>query len=259
MPKKKKGAARPPPKAPAEEPRVEAAEFPAAATEATEPPDSARRDETSAAHVADDASSEEPIATSGPATPEEEETPGAERASEDPPRGSDEDSASARDDPCDPLATEPFDAPSSAPIPTLSDPDPNLRSVKHLKESEEEEERVSFSDEAFSEDESSFSDRCVSAQYSDDPALLREVVRELRERLGESRGDLQNARERDGRRAAALVDLRDRQLAITEELAVAAENEEAARVAINALVARAERAERRAADAELRVAEQLWR
>ena len=84
-------------------------------------------------------------------------------------------------------------------------------------------------------------------------------MRELRERLGESRGDLLAARERDGRRAAALVDLRDRQLAITEELAAAAENEEAARVAINALVSRAERAERRAADAELRVAEALRR
>ena len=129
MPKrKKKGAARLPPAEPARETRVAAAEISAAAMEATEPADSARLDETSAAHVADTASSEEvPIATAGPATPEEEEARGAEHASDDPLRESEEDSARA--DPGDPLGMGGRD-------PAAGVADPNVL----INEEDEEEE-----------------------------------------------------------------------------------------------------------------------
>ena len=217
MPKKKKGAARPPPKEPAGETRVAAAEFPAAATEATEPPDSARHDETSAAHVADDASSEAvPIATAGPAPPEEEEARGAERVSD-----------SARDDPRDPLATGAFETrdPASGLVadPRVSEEGMDARQERahHRKRSEDRvseptfvgthEEHAEFSDEEHEDLHVSASfanehQKLSEARYSDDPAVLRSVVRELEAR--------------DAARAAALVALRDRQLAIADELAV---------------------------------------
>ena len=268
MPKKKKGAARPPPKEPAGETRVAAAEFPAAATEATEPPDSARHDETSAAHVADDASSEAvPIATAGPAPPEEEEARGAERVSD-----------SSRDDPRDPLATGAFEtrdpAASLVADPRVSEEEKDARQeraqpqklsensavleptlvvgtheehAEHFSDEEHEEhEELNAPNAYFANEHEHEHQKLVSeARYSDDPAVLRSVVRELESR--------------DEARAAALVALRDRQLAIADELADAAESERAARAALDVLSRRAENAERRAADAEARVAEALRR
>ena len=257
MPKKKKSAARLPPKEPAGETRVAAAEFPAAATEATEPPDSARHDvETSDAHVADDASSEAvPIATAGPASPEEEEARGAERVSD-----------SARDDPRDPLATGAFETrdPASGLVadPRVSEDGKDARQERahHRKRSEDRvseptfvgthEEHAEFSDEEHEDLHVSASfanehQKLSEARYSDDPAVLRSVVRELEAR--------------DAARADALVALRDRQLAIADELVDAAESERAAREALDVLSRRAENAERRAAEAEARVAEALRR
>ena len=257
MPKKKKSAARLPPKEPAGETRVAAAEFPAAATEATEPPDSARHDvETSDAHVADDASSEAvPIATAGPASPEEEEARGAELVSD-----------SARDDPRDPLATGAFETrdPASGLVadPRVSEEGMDARQERahHRKRSEDRvseptfvgthEEHAEFSDEEHEDLHVSASfanehQKLSEARYSDDPAVLRSVVRELEAR--------------DAARADALVALRDRQLAIADELVDAAESERAAREALDVLSRRAENAERRAAEAEARVAEALRR
>jgi predicted nucleic acid-binding Zn-ribbon protein len=119
------------------------------------------------------------------------------------------------------------------------------------------EEHADFSDEAHEEHEAyaalnapayfanEHERRVSEARHSDDPAVLRSVVRELEAR--------------DAARAASLVALRDRQLAIADELADAAESERAAREALDVLSRRAENAERRAADAEARVAEALRR
>ena len=216
MPKKKKSAARLPPKEPAGETRVSAAEFPAAATEATEPPDSARHDpQTSDAHVADDASSEAvPIATAGPASPEEEEARGAERVSD-----------SARDDPRDPLATGAFETrdPASGLVadPRVSEEGKDARQERKRSEDRvseptfvgTHEEHAEFSDEEHEDLHVSASfanehQKLSEARHSDDPAVLRSVVRELEAR--------------DAARAA-LVALRDRQLAIADELVDAAE------------------------------------
>ena len=217
MPKKKKSAARLPPKEPAGETRVSAAEFPAAATEATEPPDSARHDpQTSDAHVADDASSEAvPIATAGPASPEEEEARGAERVSD-----------SARDDPRDPLATGAFETrdPASGLVadPRVSEEGKDARQERKRSEDRvseptfvgTHEEHAEFSDEEHEDLHVSASfanehQKLSEARHSDDPAVLRSVVRELEAR--------------DAARADALVALRDRQLAIADELVDAAE------------------------------------
>ena len=253
MPKNKKSAARLPPKEPAGETRVSAAEFPAAATEATEPPDSARHDpQTSDAHVADDASSEAvPIATAGPASPEEEEARGAERVSD-----------SARDDPRDPLATGAFETrdPASGLVadPRVSEEGKDARQERKRSEDRvseptfvgTHEEHAEFSDEEHEDLHVSASfanehQKLSEARHSDDPAVLRSVVRELEAR--------------DAARADALVALRDRQLAIADELVDAAESERAAREALDVLSRRAENAERRAAEAEARVAEALRR
>ena len=187
MPKKKKSAARLPPKEPAGETRVSAAEFPAAATEATEPPDSARHDpQTSDAHVADDASSEAvPIATAGPASPEEEEARGAERVSD-----------SARDDPRDPLATGAIETrdPASGLVadPRVSEEGKDARQERKRSEDRvseptfvgTHEEHAEFSDEEHEDLHVSASfanehQKLSEARHSDDPAVLRSVVREL--------------------------------------------------------------------------------